>query len=207
MSFGDLPASRCRRSVSRRWWVWESNPAAYGTRADSTACRQIRGVRRPPPWRRAVVHGVVVGPAGGDGKCDGRLRDAGGGERGCGHDPGYGDRPRRSARRAGVHGDGGGEGESAVHRRPHPARGDADQVRPLHGAAGAHRRPAGSGGARAIPLDGPGAEGRGDAGQARASAGVARGARRRVLGGGPAGPTLDRRDADGGDDPDPGRHT
>ena len=44
---------------------------------------------------------------------------------------------------------------------------------PTHRAAGTHRRPAGSGGAGAILLDGPGAEGRGDAGQARPSARVA----------------------------------
>ena len=56
---------------------------------------RVRGVRRPRR-RRAVLHGRVIGPAGGDGKCDGHLREARGGEGGRGHDPGDGDRPRRS---------------------------------------------------------------------------------------------------------------
>ena len=57
---------------------------------------RVRGVRRPRR-RCALLHGVVVGSTGGDGKCPAHLRDARGGEGGCGHDPGDGDGPRREA--------------------------------------------------------------------------------------------------------------
>ena len=110
------------------------------------------------------------------GERDRRARDAGGRERGCGHDPGDGDRPRRSERGAVVHGHGGDVAIRAFHRPPNPARSDAGQGRPLHGATGADRRFAKSGRTAGFSLDGRGAEDRGDAHQARASAGAPGGA-------------------------------
>ena len=67
---------------------------------------RVRGVRRPR-WGRAVVHDVVVSPAGRDGERDRRLRDAGDGEGGCGHAPSDGDRPGWLERGAVAHGHGG----------------------------------------------------------------------------------------------------
>ena len=165
------------------------NPAGPGADPARHAHRgRVAGVRRPRR-RPPDLRGVVGGAARGDGAGGGRPRDADGG--GCrqGDDPGHGDRPRRPERHAGVHGDG---GESfAVHRRPDRGWRDAGQGRPLHRAAGAHRRSAGRGWAGAVPLDGPGPAGGGDAGQARASAGTAGGAGRRVYGSGAGGAALD----------------
>ena len=58
------------------------------------------------------------------------------------------------------------------------------QGRPLHGAADPHRRPAASGGAGAVPVDGLRPDGGGDACQARAPAGAAGGAGRGLRRGG-----------------------
>ena len=94
--------------------------------------------------------------------------------------PGGGPRIGRSRSR--------GSGERGVlHRPPVGARGDADQGRSLHGAADAHRRVAGRGGAGAVPMDGPGPRAQGDPDQGRVLAGAAGGARRGVRGGGRVG--------------------
>ena len=120
----------------------------------------------------AVLHGVVVGPAGRDRKRDRCLRDAGGCERGCRHDPGDGDRSGRPECAAVVHGYGGGVGTRAFHRPSDPSRSDPGQGCALHGAASTDRRPAKGGRPAGLLLDGLGLETKGDAGQARASAGA-----------------------------------
>ena len=172
-------------------------PAASGTLPDraltlpGTLTVDVSPAFVDPDGDRLTYAVSSSAPARGDGAGGGRPRDADGG--GCrqGDDRGDGDRPRRPERHAGVHGDGGGDGDRGFHRRPDRGWGDAGQGRPLHRAAGAHRRSAGRGGAGAVPLDGPGPAGGGDAGQARASAGTAGGAGRRVYGSGAGGAALD----------------
>ena len=175
-----------------------ARPAAAARRQADRG--RVASVRRPRR-RCADLRGFVVVAGCGDGDGGRRPRDDDrGGPRHSG-DPGDRDGPRRPERRPVVPGDGRGRAGS-VHRRPHQARGDADQGGPFHGAPDANRRPAVGGGTGPVPLDGPGAQGGRDAGQARASAGAARGARRGVRGRGAAGSALDRRCARRGGYPD-----
>ena len=103
------------------------------------------GRRVPGPGRRSAdLRGGLLGAGrgGGGGSRQHGDGDADGG--GHGDSDGDGHRRRRLQRGgdADVHGDGGPGRGAPFHRRPHRARGDAGQGRPLHGAAGAHRHPA-----------------------------------------------------------------
>ena len=105
-----------------------------------------RGGRRVPGSgrRSADLRGGLLGAdrGGGGGSRQHGDGDADGG--GHGDSDGDGHRRRRLQRDgdADVHGDGGPVRGAPFHGRPHRARGDVGPSRPLHGAAGTHRRPA-----------------------------------------------------------------
>ena len=175
---------------------------------EGTATVNLSGAFRDPDGDPLTYGASSSGRAGGGGIGVGQP---GGGDPGVGRrrdDPGDGDRPRRPERRAYLHGHGRQPGDEVLHRSPARTWRDADQGRPLQGAARAYRRLAGSGRTGAVRLDGSGHHRGRDAGQARAPAGDAGGAGRGVCGDGPGRAPLDgygphwRGDADPGGAPD-----